>query len=242
MKGGEQCLFRYYEILPLDFEPEYKLGYTCDMCSKDFSKTPFFHCAQTGRDLCMACGENLALNQFSALICRMMAPNILWKDSQKDIIVVFCYQIQFEYFGCHFSDGSNLLIACEDELPSFYIEVGISLEKATTLRKAELLMRFPWSNEALKMSERDCICFYRMTKCLDRPRPCFLTSFRQDGLFIEFCFSDGFSEILHCGEGVVLVVKGPFVISCLVMNLPLRWGKSLPKAAASLLEWFLSGD
>ncbi|RNF02935.1 hypothetical protein TraAM80_06084 [Trypanosoma rangeli] len=242
MKAGDQCIFRYYEILPLDLEPEYKMGYTCDMCSKDFLKTPFFHCARSGRDLCMSCGEKLSLTPFSSLIGRIMVPNFIWKDSQKEIIVVLCYQIQFEYFGCYFSDGSNLLIAYEDAFPSFYIEYGCSIENAISLPKVELLRRFSWVKNAVKIWEDGCVCFHDVARIPDRFRPCFLTSFRQDGLFIEFCLSDGFSEIVHSGEGVVVVVKGTCVISCLVMNLPLRWGKSLPKAAASLLDWFRNGD
>ncbi|RNF27207.1 uncharacterized protein Tco025E_00581 [Trypanosoma conorhini] len=242
MKAGDQCIFRYYEILPLDLEPEYKMGYICDMCSKDFLKTPFFHCAQSGRDLCMGCGEKLLLSPFSSLLSKIIVPNFIWKDSKKEIIVVLCYQIQFEYFGCHFSDGSNLLIACEDGHPSFYIELGVSVEKSIYLSKVELLKRFPWAKNALKMRENGCVCFHQMTPTPDRSRPCFINSFRQDGLFIEFRFSDGFSEILHSGEGVLLVVKGSCVISCLVMNSPLRWGKSLPKAATSVLEWFQNGD
>ncbi|KAH9598403.1 hypothetical protein LSM04_006025 [Trypanosoma melophagium] len=241
MEWCDKCTFRYYEILPIDLEPEYKPGYTCDMCSKDFSKGPFFHCARSGRDLCIACGEKLSLNPFSALISKVMFPGTVWKDLHKGPVVVLCYQIHFEFFGCHFSDGSNLLVSNRDDIPSFFIESGSNFEKAVLLTKSDLLKRFPWVKEAVRVGDIRATCFYPISTHSDRSRQCYLISFRQDGEFLEFHLSDGFCEVLHCTEGVILVIKESLVISCLVMNSPVRWGKVLPKAASLALEWFLNG-
>ncbi|KEG06976.1 hypothetical protein DQ04_11411010 [Trypanosoma grayi] len=242
MRGGEQCAFRYYEVLPLDLEPDYKLGYTCDMCSKDFSKAPFFHCARSGRDLCMSCGEKMGLSPYSALINRVMIPDLVWRDAQKETVVVLCYQIHFETLGCHFSDGSNLLIPQRDDLPSYFIDSGSSFENSTLLAKNDLQRRFPWIKEALKKINLDGVSFHPMSTSSDRSRSCFLKSFRQDGVFIEFRLSDGFCEVLHCSEGVDLVIKDALIVSCLVLNSPVRWGKVLPKAASVALEWFLKNQ
>ncbi|KAG8342494.1 hypothetical protein ERJ75_001328900 [Trypanosoma vivax] len=239
MVSEEKSTFRYFTTLPVHLEPDYKHGYTCDSCSGEFEDGPFFHCSNSGRDMCVDCGAKIGLCPFSALVSKVATPPAVWKNAHKGTVVLLCYQIHSSYYGCYFSDGSNLLI-CFEEGPSYFIETNSTIENAIELQKCDLQQKFPWSKEAVEALEGSGARFHPTSACKDRSRLCFLTSYRVDGLLIELRISDGYCELIHCTDGVILVLKETDVVLHLSMNSPVRHGRFLPKAACELVEWFLS--
>ncbi|CCD16965.1 unnamed protein product [Trypanosoma congolense IL3000] len=232
-----RCAFRYYEVMPVELEPSYAMGYDCDKCLKGFSKGPLFHCVKSGRDLCLSCGANVGLLPFSSLVSKVMWPCAVWMDAENYRVVTLCYQIHDDIIGCHFNDGSNLLIS-RSEL-SYFIEVNRTIDDAQRFSEDDLVARFPWASGIVEIMTVYAVSLHPLSTTKDLSRLCFLSSFRIEGPFIEFRLSDGFCELVHCDKGVIVVVRDTVPISCLTMNSPVKWSKVPPKVASPIIEWFL---
>ncbi|CBH13513.1 hypothetical protein, conserved [Trypanosoma brucei gambiense DAL972] len=241
MKDKNKCTFRYFEVLPIDHEPEYQNGYVCDICFMEYSEGPFFHCSKSGKDVCLRCGGKMGLTPFTALVSKVMRPTVYWSESESSRAIALCYQIHRDILGCHFIDGANLLISTRDDLPSYFIDSNCCIEKSIVLSRSDIERRFPWAGEVAEAMGVNAVSFHETSACNDQSRLCFLSSFRVEGAFIEFRFSDGFCELVHCENGTIVAIRDSAVLSCFLMGLPVRWGRSLPKAASSVLEWYLKG-
>lgn len=152
-------MFRYYSWLPVELEPEYEEGFTCDKCGNDFLTAPFFHQDESGTDFCVRCGENEGITPFNGLISALLFNNTgeVLRDEKTGCFVVFAYQVHQDRFGLHFSDGSNVgvqagpsynVVSVDYQHPSLPTSDGEGLQRKALDSRA-WQERFPWLSGGL---------------------------------------------------------------------------------------------
>ncbi|CCW63547.1 unnamed protein product [Phytomonas sp. EM1] len=97
--------------LPVELEPEYSEGFTCDSCGEEVMKGPFYHQEQSGTDFCISCGNEKGLTPFNGLIASLFfAENeTLLLDSETHSVALFGFKIDSSTYGFFFDDKSNLI-------------------------------------------------------------------------------------------------------------------------------------
>jgi hypothetical protein len=112
---------RYFEQLPVVAEPQYRDGYTCDVCKQDFFTGPFFHSVQTGEDRCISCSIGTGLYDgpvgfwkeiYTPLHLKTTQPYAVVDvvDGKVDVTVpVFAYRSASNLLGIFFSNSTCLV-------------------------------------------------------------------------------------------------------------------------------------
>ncbi|CBZ24444.1 hypothetical protein LMXM_10_1227 [Leishmania mexicana MHOM/GT/2001/U1103] len=143
-------VLRHYRWFPLELEPDYKDGYTCDHCHQDFLEAPFYHEEATGTDYCLECGNAAGYTPFSGLVASLLfssQDNVL-RDSDSNSIALFAYRVDSQNAGICFANGSNLVLHLQmngnirDAI--FYTVKEGSIESKLRVSSTDLSRRFSW--------------------------------------------------------------------------------------------------
>lgn len=143
-------VLRFYRWLPLELEPDYKDGYTCDHCHKEFLDAPFYHEEATGTDYCISCAEAAGHSPHSGLVGSLLfsSGDSLLRDSETNALVSFAYKLDAQTAGIFFVDNSSIVLrlqlngAIRDAL-SYVVHNG-QIESKLRLKVTEVLRRLPW--------------------------------------------------------------------------------------------------
>lgn len=135
-------LFRYYSWLPLELEPEYLDGFSCDKCGKDFLSGPLYHQQASGTDYCIPCGESRLLSFSSGLICALLFTEgeLTMRDMDTGSVALMGYRVSKCSYGIYFSDRCSLRFDLRREKVRNVLYV--SKNETTSLSRWEA--RFPW--------------------------------------------------------------------------------------------------
>ncbi|TPP46542.1 hypothetical protein CGC21_23245 [Leishmania donovani] len=148
-------VLRHYRWLPLELEPDYKDGYTCDHCHQEFLEAPFYHEEATGTDYCLECGNAAGYTPFSGLVASLLfssQDNVL-RDSDSNSIALFAYRVDSQSAGICFANGSNLVVHLQmngnirDAI--FYTVKEGSIESKLRVSSTDLSRRFSWLSSGL---------------------------------------------------------------------------------------------
>ncbi|KAG5510358.1 hypothetical protein JKF63_07687 [Porcisia hertigi] len=149
-------VLRHYRWLPLEFEPDYKDGYTCDHCHRDFLQAPLYHEETTGTDYCVECGAAAGYTPFSGLVASLLfssGENIL-RDSDSNSIALFAYRVDSQNAGIYFANGANVALHLDmsgnirDAI--FYTVKESAVQSKVRISSSDLSHRFPWLSSGIQ--------------------------------------------------------------------------------------------
>ncbi|KAK7194580.1 hypothetical protein NESM_000376200 [Novymonas esmeraldas] len=143
-------VLRYHSWLPLEAEPEYVDGYTCDHCHRDFLEAPFYHEATTGTDYCVECGGAVGYTALSGLVASLhfSSREDVLRDADTNSVALFAYRADVQTTGIVFANGANLVLCLQlcggirDAL--VYAVKDGKVESKLRISSADVARRFPW--------------------------------------------------------------------------------------------------
>ncbi|KAL7698914.1 hypothetical protein N2W54_003676 [Lotmaria passim] len=148
-------VLRFYKWLPLDLEPDYKDGYTCDHCHREFLDAPFYHEESTGTDYCVRCGEAAGYTPYTGLVGSLLfsSSGAILRDAESNAIVSFAYRIDTQTAGIFFINNNSIVLRLQmsgsvRDAMSFIIRDG-QIESKLRLTAAEVNRRLPWLSSGL---------------------------------------------------------------------------------------------
>ncbi|KPA76082.1 hypothetical protein ABB37_08209 [Leptomonas pyrrhocoris] len=143
-------VLRFYRWLPLELEPDYKDGYTCDHCHKEFLDAPFYHEESTGTDYCVSCGAAAGYTPYTGLVGSLLfsSGEAVLRDSESNAVISFAYKMDAQTVGVFFVNNVNIVLhlqmngSIRDAL-IYTVEEG-QINTKSRLTAAEVNRRLPW--------------------------------------------------------------------------------------------------
>ena len=103
----------YFEALPVNEEPEYAAGFTCDVCGVEYSIGPFYHNSKKGRDACLRCAVECGVHYLPGAICSVLlpTPEASSPSSKRTGPLLFCVlQFSTDSFAAILGDGTSVTV------------------------------------------------------------------------------------------------------------------------------------
>lgn len=213
-------MFRYYEWLPTEIEPDYHDGYSCDQCGVERNDGPLFHDASSGTDYCVECGTGLGFSPFCGLVSSLLYSDgeTAIQDEATGAIALFAYQTAPEVRGVVFSDGSSLLLVAQHEKDQPMLLHSVKERgKASSTAVSERVgaRRFPWVRELLLDAFPVHILLHPTpsTPSVCTPHEVRVHCFDANDRYVCLSLDDGFVQILDSEMGVEVVAKNRVVVA-----------------------------
>lgn len=206
-------VLRYYKWLPLELEPDYMDGYTCDHCHRDFLEAPFYHEEATGTDYCVQCGADAGYTPFSGLVASLLfsSRDEALRDADSNAIALFAYKLDAQTVGIYFANASNVLVhlqmtgAVRDAIVCTFEDS--TLASRLRISAADVARRFPWLGAGIAaIFDLEIRLHGLPTVPVPMDDVCVL-AYDADDDHIEIRLTDSFSQLLDVRAGRELVVK-----------------------------------
>ncbi|KAG5506355.1 hypothetical protein JIQ42_07973 [Leishmania sp. Namibia] len=206
-------VLRHYRWLPLELEPDYNDGYTCDHCHRDFLEAPFYHEEATGTDYCLDCGNAAGYTPFSGLIASLLfsSGNEVLRDSDSNAIALFAYRVDSQSAGIFFANTDNLILRLDmsgnirDAV--YYTVKDGSIESKLRVVSTDLSRRFSWLNTGISTAF-DVELHLHMVPLVPIPLDdfCVIGYYATDEL-IEIRLNEAYTQLLDVRRGREIVAK-----------------------------------
>lgn len=214
-------MLRYYSWLPIELEPDYRDGFTCDKCENDFMTGPFFHQDSTGVDYCTECGAAEGLTPFRGLISSLMFNDTgeLLRDAVTGHLVVLAYQLHSNPYGLYFSDGSNVVLQTTlsgSTASIHYIAPGGSRAHSRQLDSSAARDRFPWLSGPLFQLTFPVVIQLHDTApsdALPAAEDLLLSGYDHTDTSFSLDLGGGWQQVFDSQDGVEMVAKDGHVVS-----------------------------
>lgn len=206
-------VLRYYSWLPLELEPDYKDGYTCDRCHKDFLDAPFYHEETSGTDYCVPCGSSTGHSPFSSLVSSLFfsSAEAVLQDFINGTIALFSFRIDDRTCGIMFSNNANLILQLTSNSK---IERGILCEfngntigSKVMLTAAQCFERFPWLSSGVFTTFDFETKLHSCPPVTNILPDITIVSFDVSGMLISLMLNDGYCQVFDIERGIEIVVK-----------------------------------
>ncbi|KAG5485048.1 hypothetical protein LSCM1_07128 [Leishmania martiniquensis] len=206
-------VLRHYRWLPLELEPDYNDGYTCDHCHQDFLEAPFYHEEATGTDYCLNCGDAAGYTPFSGLVASLLfhSGNDVLRDTDSNAIALFAYRVDSQRAGVYFANTSNLVLHL-DMNGSIRDAVYCTVKEGCIESKLRVLptdfsRRFSWLNNGA-FTLFDVEVHLHVTPLVPVPLDDFcVVGFNATDDFIEIRLNDSYTQLLDVRSGREIVAK-----------------------------------
>ncbi|CAJ1018421.1 hypothetical protein Q4I32_001706 [Leishmania shawi] len=206
-------VLRHHSWLPLELEPDYKDGYTCDHCHQDFLEAPFYHEEATGTDYCLKCGDAAGYTPFSGLVASLLfssQDNVL-RDSDSNAIALFAYRVDLQSAGICFGNGANLVLHLQmngtvrDAI--FYTIKEGSIESKLRVSLTELSRRFFWLRSGI-LTVFDVEIHLHTLPVVPVPLDDFcVVAYDVTDNFIQIRLNESYAQLLDVRSGKEVVAK-----------------------------------
>ncbi|CCW71346.1 unnamed protein product [Phytomonas sp. Hart1] len=210
-------MFRYHIKIPVELEPEYSEGFTCDHCGKEVMKGPFYHQEKNGTDFCISCGDKQGLTPFNGLIASLFFTDDekLLSDYKTHSFVLFGFKIDSSTYGFFFDDNSNLIFRITED-GSLYGFLHIANDNGTIMKTSldnnTSKSRYPWADlgvtrllpveVVLHQSPQETIPFGEL----------FISGFSATEKGFSLNLGDGWEQFFNIDQGTETVRKYDYTI------------------------------
>lgn len=219
-------VLRYYRWLPLELEPDYREGFTCDHCHNDFLDAPLYHEEATGTDYCVECGEAAGYTVFSGLVGALLFSNDgrVLRDADSNAIVSFAYKVDTQTVGLFFVNNSTIMLRLQlngtvREALSWTFRDGQIVSKLR-LTSAEVHQRLPWLSEGLSSIFDLEIMLHPLPTLPTAMEDVCVTSFDATDEHIRIYCTEDYLQTFDLKQGREIVSKNTMAISAFAAEAP----------------------
>jgi hypothetical protein len=206
-------VLRFYKWLPLETEPDYKDGYTCDHCHKEFTDAPFYHEESTGTDYCVECGEAAGYTPYTGLVGSLLfsSGDAILRDSESNAIVSFAYKVDTKTVGVFFVNNSSIVFRLQTDgsirdALSYVIREG-QVDSKLRLAPAEVKRRLPWLSEGLSTVFDIEIHLHPLPDVPTSLEDVCLVSYSSGEEYISVRYTDDYAQTFEVFHGREIVSK-----------------------------------
>ncbi|KPI86936.1 hypothetical protein ABL78_3982 [Leptomonas seymouri] len=229
-------VLRFYRWLPLELEPDYKDGYTCDHCHEEFLDAPFYHEESTGTDYCVACGEAAGYTSYTGLVGTLLfsSGDAILRDSETNAVMSFAYKGDTQTVGIFFVNNSSIVLRLQmngsirDAL-SYTIKDG-QINSKLRLTAAEVNRRLPWLSTGLSLVFDIEIKLHSLPSVPISWDDVFLASYSANEEYICIRHTDDYAQTFDVNQGREVISKAGMPICTFVAGTVEDCSKSAAKA------------
>ncbi|EPY28494.1 hypothetical protein STCU_05086 [Strigomonas culicis] len=203
----------FYMWLPVELEPEYREGFVCDACSREFLEGPFYHAEETGVDYCSECGSKSGFSVFLGTVASIifLKDDTVLKDNDTNAVVAFAYKTNRATTYFFFTNGSSAQVVRRGKKEIKVLLFASNTQQIQVISQIE--EKFPWMRTFEEHIERE-IRLHDVPPLLpNEENRIFLNDYEITKEQITLSFNNGFRQVLDYKEGIEILFRQQHVVS-----------------------------